>query len=411
MPNSILEKPWMHISADFITKLPLAQGYDSVLVVVDQLTKMVHFILTTEKTSAEGLARLFRDNMWKLHGLPKSIILDRGLQFVAGIMRELNEMLRIKSKLSTAFHPQIDGQTERVNQELEQYLRMFIDHRQEQWPEWLGTAEFVYNNKVHSSTKMLSFKANYGQDPRMGFEERKKGKYVGAERFVERMKKIQEEAKAALGKAQADMKKYADKKRSDVEKYKVGDLVLLSTKDLMYQMVGRRTEKLTKRFVGPYKVKKIISTNAVELELPSTVKIHPVVNVSRIRRYIGQVEGQKKEQLAPVIIKGEEEWEVEHILNKRKVRGKDKYLVRWKGFMAELDTWEGRENLKNAQEAIEEFEREYQWDMEDVVRQECKEGTFQQGELPGRFTARKLYGWSDKWYDQEYWGRLERNWR
>jgi len=131
-------------------------------------------------------------------------------------MRELNEMLGIKSKLSMAFHPQTDRQTERVNQELEQYLRMFINHRQEQWPEWLGTAEFMYNNKAHSSTRTSSFKANYGQDPRMGFETRKKGKYTRAEKFIEKMKEIQEEAKAVLGKAQADMKKYTNKKRLDV---------------------------------------------------------------------------------------------------------------------------------------------------------------------------------------------------
>jgi len=135
IPNSIPKKPWMHILADFITKLPIAQGYNSILVVVDRLTKMVHFIPTTEKTLAEGLARLFRDNVWKLHGLPESIILDRGPQFVAGIMWELNRVLGIESKLSTAFHPQTDRQTERVNQELEQYLRMFINHRQEHWPE------------------------------------------------------------------------------------------------------------------------------------------------------------------------------------------------------------------------------------------------------------------------------------
>ena len=132
MPNSIPEKPWTHILADFITKLPLAQGYNLILVVVNKLTKMIHFIPTTEKTLAKGLARLFRNNMWKLYGLPKSIISDRGPQFAAGLMQELNEMLGIKSKLSMAFHPQTDGQTERVNQELEQYLRMFIDHRQEQ---------------------------------------------------------------------------------------------------------------------------------------------------------------------------------------------------------------------------------------------------------------------------------------
>jgi len=232
---------------------------------------------------------------------------------------------------------------------------MFIDHRQEQWPEWLGTTEFAYNNKAHSSTKTSPFKANYGQDPRIRFEGRKKGKYAGAEKFVEKMKEIREEAKAALRKAQEDMRKYADKKRLDADEYKVGDLVMLSTKDLKYQMVGRRTEKLTERFVGPYRVKEIISSNAVKLELPSTVKIHPVVNVSRVRLYVGQVEEQRKEQPAPVTIEGEEEWEVERILNKRKVRGKDKYLVRWKGFTAESDTWEGRENLENAKEAEKEY--------------------------------------------------------
>ena len=128
MLNSIPEKPWMHISVDFITKLPLAQGYDAILVVMDQLTKIVHFIPTTEKTTAEELAKLFRDNMWKLYSLPKSIISDRGLQFMAELMRELNQILGIKSKMSITFYSQIDSQMERVNQELEQYLRMFIDH-------------------------------------------------------------------------------------------------------------------------------------------------------------------------------------------------------------------------------------------------------------------------------------------
>ena len=200
MPNSIPERPWMYISADFITKLPLAQGYNSILVVVDRLTKMVHFIPITEKTLAEGLTRLFRDNVWKLYRLPESIISDRGPQFTVGLMRELNRMLGIKSKMSMVFHLQTDGQIERVNQKLEQYLRMFIDHRQEQWLDWLGIVEFVYNNKVHLSTKTLFFKANYGQDPRMGFEVRKKGKYKSTEKFIIKMKEIQEEAKAVLEK-------------------------------------------------------------------------------------------------------------------------------------------------------------------------------------------------------------------
>ena len=151
----------------------------------------------------------------------------------------------------------------------------------------------------------------------MGFEMRKKGKYKGAEKFVTKIKEIQEEVKAALEKTQEEMKKFADRKRGEANEYKVGDLVMLSTKDLKYQMTSRRTEKLTERFVSPYKVKKIILTNTVKLELPSTIRIHPVVNVSRICQYIGQVEGQRKEQPAPVIIEGEKEWEVKRILNKQ----------------------------------------------------------------------------------------------
>ena len=137
----------------------------------------------------------------------------------------------------------------------------------------------MYNNKTHSSTRTSPFKANYGQDPRMGFEGRKKRKYARAEKFIKKMKKIQEEAKAALRKAQEDMRKYTDRKRLDADKYKVGDLVMLSTKDLKYQMVRRRTEKLMERFVSPYKVKEIVLLNIVKLELPSTVKIYLVLTL------------------------------------------------------------------------------------------------------------------------------------
>jgi len=116
------------------------------------------------------------------------------------MMKELNNMLEIQTKLLTAYHPQTDEQMERINQELEQYLRVFINHRQEQWPDWLGMAEFAYNNKIHMATKISPFKANCGQDPRMGFERRRKGRYKVAGKFVERMKKVQEEVKAVLGK-------------------------------------------------------------------------------------------------------------------------------------------------------------------------------------------------------------------
>jgi len=203
---------------------------------------------------------------------------------------------------------------------------------------------------------------------------------------------------------QEDMKWYADRERGKVKEYRVGDLVLLSTKDLKYQMIGRHTEKFTECFVGPYKVKAIISSNTIELDLPSTIRIHLVVNVSQVQRYKSQVEGQKKEIPQPVIIEREEEWEVEEIMNKRKVRGRDKYLVWWKGCTVEEDTWESRENLKNTMGLVEEFEKEYCREEEEEVRQQEEEEdskTFKR-ELPGRYTAKMLYGWGNKRYDREY---------
>ena len=141
----------------------------------------------------------------------------------------------------------------------------------------------------------------------MGFKVRKKRKYKRAEKFVTKIKEIQDKAKVVLGKVQEEIKKYTNRKRAEVDEYKVGDLAMLSTKDLKYQIIEKRTEKLMERFVESYKIKKIVSTNAVELKLLATIKIHPVVNVSRIQRYVGQVEEQRKKQPALVIIKEEEE--------------------------------------------------------------------------------------------------------
>ena len=129
-PNQVPERPWQHISVDFITKLPVSKDHDSILVVCGMFSKMSHFVATTEKITAEGLVRLFRDNMWKLYELLESVISDRGPQFIARLIRKLNKILEIETKLSMAYYPQTDGQMERTNQELEQYLRMYIDHRQ-----------------------------------------------------------------------------------------------------------------------------------------------------------------------------------------------------------------------------------------------------------------------------------------
>jgi len=398
-------KMWTHLTVDFIMKLPVVAGKNAILVVCDRLSKMTHFVATTEGTLAEGLARLFQDNVWKLHGLPESVILDRGPQFAAELTKELNRMLGIKTKLSMAFHLQTDGQTERMNQELEQYLRFFVEHRQKDWPEWLAAAEFAANNKVHTATKVSPFMANYGKELRMGGDIRRKGKVESATAFVEKMKKVQEEAEAALRKTQEEMKKYADRERKESELWKNGDRVLLSTKDLVFK--ERPSKKLTERYIGLYAIEEVVLSNAVKLQLPSSMRIHPVINVSQIVRYKEQVKGQKKEEGKPVEVEGVEEWEVKKILNKKKTRGVEKYSIRWKGFTAEGDTWERRENLKNTEELIKEFEQE-----KVVVRREVEEeGEYKRMELPEKYTAKLLYGWDDWKFEEEYLNKLEKNWK
>jgi len=241
-----------------------------------------------------------------------------------------------------------------MNQELEQYLRFFVDHQQKDWPECLAGAEFAVNNKVHTATKVLPFMANYSREMRMGGNIRKKGKVEKAGEFAERMKRIHEEAGVALKKAQEDMKRQADRGRKETEDWKRGDRVLLSTKDLVFK--ERPARKLVDRYIGPYTIQEVISTNTIKLRLPTSMRLYLVVNVSWIVRYREQVEGQKKEKEKPIEIEEVEEWKIEKILNKRKIRGVDKYLVRWKRFMAEHDTWKRKEDLGNAREVLEEFE-------------------------------------------------------
>jgi len=315
-PNQIPERPWQHISVDFITKLPISKDHDSILVVCDRFSKMSHFVVTTEKTTAEGLAKLFRDNMWKLYGLLGSVISDRGPQFAAEMTKELNKILGIETKLLMAYHPETDRQTERTNQELEQYLRMYVNHRQNNWAEWLATAEFAFNNKVHTATKMSPFQVNYGRELRMGFDIRKKGKNEKAEEFVKEMKERHEEARAALVKSQEEMKRQADRNRKEAEEYRVGNKVLIITKDFSMELMKRVTKKLTEKFIGPYVVKKIVSENAVELELPASLRIHLVVNVRRIVKYSEQIEGQKKIPPPLVEVASEKKYEVEEILDR-----------------------------------------------------------------------------------------------
>ena len=197
---------WDAISVDFISELLESGGYDSIMVAVDSAGKRSHFVETVTTVTAAGAANLYLRNIWKLHGLPRKVVSDRGPQFVAAFMKELYRLLGIEAATSTAYHPQTDGQTERVNQELEQYLRLFVRERQDDWYTLLPLAEFSYNNHVHSSTQQTPFLLDTGRHPRMGFEPHQPPSHVEAvNEFTNRMKDTLEEAKSALAKAKDDM--------------------------------------------------------------------------------------------------------------------------------------------------------------------------------------------------------------
>jgi len=197
-PNPIPEHNWQFISVDLITQLPMSKGRDAILVVVDRLSKMIRLALTNGELSSEGLARLYRDKVWQDFGVPEWVISDQGSQFASNFMRDLNRLLGIKANLSTAYHPQTDGQTERINQEIEQYLRLFTNYRQDDWAEWLPLAQFNYNDKVHSSTGYSPFFLNYGCHPHKGIEPQTHVKTESADVFASRMGKLAEEAAIAL---------------------------------------------------------------------------------------------------------------------------------------------------------------------------------------------------------------------
>ena len=193
--SEISKKLWIYLIIDFITKLLLVARNNAILVVCNKLSKIMHFVATTERISVEELAKLFKDNMWKLHRLPESVVSDRELQFAKNLTKELNRMLRIKTRLLISFHSQINRQTEQMNQELEQYLMFFINYRQKDQLEWLTLAEFIVNNKVYLATKVSLFITNYSRELRMGANIRRKKKIEKVTKFVKNMKKVQEKMK------------------------------------------------------------------------------------------------------------------------------------------------------------------------------------------------------------------------
>eukprot|EP00878_Enallax_costatus_P019840 GHUV01020945.1.p1 GENE.GHUV01020945.1~~GHUV01020945.1.p1 ORF type:complete len:366 (+),score=43.64 GHUV01020945.1:125-1222(+) len=329
---------------------------------------MVHLAPCTDEVSAEQLADIFIDKVFKLHGVPQNLVTDRGQQFTSKFWQAFTQKLQVQHALSTAFHPESDGNTERVNRVLEDMMRCYIDPAQTNWDTLLPLIEFAINDSFHESVQAVPFVLNYGKRPRLPLDlvvprgEESTAECDSASSLAERIQSVVSRAKVHLQAAQQRQKSYADKHRRELQ-FSVNDEVLLHTKNIKLKAVG--TRKLLPKWLGPFKVTKCVNDVAYKLDLPANLKIHPVFHVSLLKPYVRS--GRVQPPPLPEVIDGELEFEVDSILAHRDVQVRRKknrdrtpvlerqYLVKWVGYDESNNTWEPAKNCANCQDKVDEY--------------------------------------------------------
>ncbi|KAF8753814.1 reverse transcriptase [Rhizoctonia solani] len=334
IPPQPLELPsrlWQHVSYNMIVDLPKDGNCDSILVIMDSFTKYVILVECSKKLKAPELADLFLRHVWKRYGMPEKTISDRGRVFNNKFLKALYQRLGIDPHFSLAYHPQSDGQTERVNPTVKHFLRAYSGVNQKDWVKWLPMAEFAYNNAVHSSTGKSPFKALYGWEPSLT-PSNVPTDVPEADNLATQMEEQWQEIEAALWQSKTRM---------------------------VAGEVGEPLDpKLTKQRLGPFKVTGKISDRAYRLELLPTMRIHNVFYVGLLSKVKRDKKRNFENRPPPVTVDGEEEYEVEGITDMEERNGKWFFRVKWKGYGSEENTWEPRENLKNAKKILEKFEKE-----------------------------------------------------
>ena len=359
-PTEIPDRPFGTITMDFVTDLPESNGYDSLHVVTDRFTKTAIITPCRKSIDSDETAKLLLDHTWRRYGLPDKIISDRGTQFASKVAQALLKELGIKSSLSTAYHPQTDGATEWMNQELEQYLRAFCSSTQDNWADLIPYAEYAHNSHQHSATKVSPFELLHGYQPRAYPAITGNTNVPTADKRLEMLKKAQDEARASLEIAAESMRIQHDKFGVELPPFKIGDQVWLDGKNIH---TDHPSEKLRPKRFGPFKIADTIGTVNYRLELPRNwIKIHNVFHASRLTMYKeNTTHGPNYTKPPPDLIEGQEEFEVEKIIKSRRFgRWKTlQYLIKWKGYPESDNSWEPADAVKNAREEISDFHRKY----------------------------------------------------
>uniref|UniRef100_A0A6I8RAB1 Gypsy retrotransposon integrase-like protein 1 n=1 Tax=Xenopus tropicalis TaxID=8364 RepID=A0A6I8RAB1_XENTR len=336
-PLPVPSRPWTHLGMDFIVELPPSCGNTVIWVVIDRFSKMAHFVPLRKLPSAVELAQLFIQHIFRLHGFPVEIVSDRGSQFVSRFWRSLCKSLGVSLQFSSAYHPQTNGAAERVNQALEQFLRNHVSLCQDDWSDLLPWAEFAHNNASHSSTGRSPFLSVYGQHPLAFPQDFLLSKVPAADDLAAHMSVIWAATKSNLEKSSLIHKTFADRRRKPSPPYKVGEKVWLSSKNIRLKVPS---PKLGPKFLGPFSISEVINPVAVRLQLPPEMRIPNVFHVSLLKPVVLNHFSSAQSPPSAVLVDGQQEYEVEKILDSRLSRGSLQYLVQWKGFGPEECSWE-----------------------------------------------------------------------
>jgi hypothetical protein len=340
---------------DIVGPLPESNRYDALFVVVDYHSKAVKLELITIEATAQDIAKVLRQRVFRDHGLPKVMVHDCDTKFISQWATELYRLLSIKQNPSTVYHPQTDGQTKRVNQEIEKYLWAFIDYQQDDWTEWLDLPEFAYNDHAHSTTQQSPFYVMHGQHPWKGDPTPKDTKVQDVEERIVKLKEICKTAEEAWEHSKKLGKATNDRRSRRVFKFQPGQQVYLAATNIK---TDRPSKKLDDKCYGPFKVLKEIGQAAYLLDLPKTWKaIHPVIHEEYLTLYHPpSFEIQRPPPPPPaVVVEGHIEHDVETILDLQTNHKRVQYLVKWTGYPREEATWESWGNVKNSPNLIKEF--------------------------------------------------------